>query len=173
MKTFFVLCGILFSFSSFGQVNTLTLKPFKSLCIADFSTGFDWVNGKWIPKNYKSEKYIFEKVDYENQIKAVDFLDRPLMCEIPSATIVNSEKAIVKACYAFRNFGSKSMLASQAQTCYESFKNDQLELIQCPSLGNFKPNGLFVKLPSFISMDLTNKKEKDSIAVDVGSCGML
>jgi hypothetical protein len=160
--------GILLTLPAFGQVTTMTIKPFTSLCMVDFSSGFDWGNGKWSPKNFKPERYLFQKIDYENQIKAAAVLDRPLTCDEPSATAVDLEKTIVKACYSLRNFGSKSMILTQSQTCYESFKNGDLELIQCPGLGNFKPNGLFVKLPSFISMDLSNKKDKDSIAIDVG-----
>ncbi len=165
--------GILFALPSFGQVPSMSLKPFTSLCIADSSTGFNWVNGKWIRNDYNPERYILQKIDYENQMKAADTLDRPITCDEPSGSVVSSERAVVKACYSFRKFGSKSIILSQSQNCYESFKGGDLDLIQCPGIGNFKPNGLFVKLPSFISMDLSNQKEKDSIVIDVGSCAVL
>lgn len=173
MKKLILFFAISLTLPSFGQVTSMTIKAFTSLCIADSSTGFDWVNGKWIRKNYNSERYILQKIDYENQMKAADTLDRPITCDEPFASVVNSERAVVKACYSFRNFGSKSTILTQSQNCYESFKGGDLDLIQCPGVGNFKPNGLFVKLPSFISMDLSNKKEKDSIAIEVGTCSTL
>ena len=162
------LSGV-FSTLVFSQVTPQTIQPFKSLCISDEEIGLNWTNDKWITAKFTLDKYILEKLDYEKAMKSTNIIDRPLLCSTPSATT----DVTVKACYSIKKFGTVFSNVLIAGDCYESFKGESIELIQCPSRGNFKPNGLFVKLPSHISMDLSLKKEKDSIVLAVGTCGVL
>lgn len=175
MKFLIIFIAIAIPFFATAQITTSSIKPFTSLCIADNSTGYNWRNGKWIKVNFNPKRYLLQKLDYEKQMISVDIIDMPLSCEKPNANIIDEIKknVIVKACYSLREFGSKINLLADSQNCYESFKNNELELIQCPGLGNFKPDGLFVKLPTYISMDLSNNNEKDSITLDVGNCSSL
>jgi hypothetical protein len=176
MKLLIFFTAIAVPFFATAEITTASIKPFTSLCIADDSTGYNWRNGKWIQANFNTKRYLLQKLDYEKQINSENVIDRPLSCDKPTATIINASKnnVVVKACYSLRNFGSKLNVLAESQNCYESFKNGELELIQCPGLGNYKPDGLFVKLPSYISMDLSNNKdEKDSISLAIGKCSVL
>jgi hypothetical protein len=166
------LSGV-FSTLVFSQVTPQTIQPFKSLCISDQDTGFNWVNGKWITTQFTPDKYILEKLDYDKLMNATNYFGRPVNCSVPIASNLDAESSVVKACYSIRRFGSDALITIDALDCYESFKNKTLQGIYCPTQGNFKPNGLFVKLPSYISMDLSPKKVKDSIALSVGTCGVL
>lgn len=176
MKILIISTLIFFHISSVAQISTSTLRTFTSLCIAENSTGYNWRNGKWIQTNFNNEKYLFQKIDYDEKITSPNITDRPLLCNKPDVTSIenNGKNAIVKACYSMREFGAQVNVLLDSQNCYESYKNGELEVIQCSNLGNFKPDGLFVKLPSYISMDLSmNKEKKDSMTLVVGKCSIL
>ncbi len=156
-----------------AQVTPQTIQPFKSLCIADQESGFNWSNGKWIPAKFEPGKYILQKIDYEEKMLSKNSTERPMLCSKPSATNVDKEKDIVRACYAVQKFGGVIHNWFHANDCYESFKDGKIQEIQCSGVGKFKPNGFFVKLPSYISMDLSTGDEKDSMVLSVGICGVI
>jgi hypothetical protein len=170
------LAALIFLFAgemAHSQVTVQTLKPFKSLCISDQETGFDWKDGKWISKKFIPEKYILSKLDYEKAIASEKFIDRPMACGLPKVTKIDEKTSYVSACYAIYTFGSSPIIAVDAQDCIESFTNGNIDFVQCSNVGRFNPNGLFVKLPPSTSMDLSNKTSKDSISLAVGTCGVL
>jgi len=155
-----------------AQVTPQTIKPFKSLCVDEKSTGFNWNNGKWEAATFNLSKYTLEKIDYNKQILSEKVIDRPLSCEKPTATNVDNEKDVVLACYAVNRFGRPTYNAIHAANCLESFKGGQIESIYCSGVGSFKPNGLFVKLPTPTALDLSDGNYKDSMVVSVGTCGV-
>ena len=156
-----------------AEINTNSLPPFKSLCIGEQSTGFNWVNGKWKQTNFNSSRYVLEKIDYSSAMKSKNPIEIPISCKAAVATKVNSELTIVEACYLYYEFGVKPIIMINANMCYESFENGNIKDIDCTGKVKFKPNGLFVALPSNVSMDITNSNYKDSIAITVGTCGQL
>lgn len=156
-----------------AQVTTQTIQPFKSLCIGEQASGFNWNNGKWEHTKFIPEKYILQKIDYEEKMLSKNFLERPISCSKPKATNVDKEKDIVLACYAAIKFGEVASLFFDATDCYESFKDGKIQEIQCKGVGNFKPNGSFVMLPPYNSMDLSADNVKASLALTVGVCGIL
>lgn len=163
---------ILWFGSASSEVTTNTLPPFKSLCISEEDVGFNWEGGKWTPSRFKPKKYILQKLDYEDSMKKVIY-DQPRMCETPIARKVDESMDIATACYIVYEFGKSPLIFSDATTCYESFNKGKIDFIQCPKYGNFKPTGLFVKLPSAFSMDLSEKPYKDSMSLAVGTCSIL
>ena len=167
--------SVLFGFlwiAAHAEITTETLKPFKSLCIAEQATGFNWKDGSWTPQKFKGDKYIIQKLDYEREIAASSFVDRPLRCEKPTIT-GSAAYTWVKACYAISEWGEAPFLFSQSRQCTELYVDEKLVSIQCSDIGRFKPNGLFVMLPSSESLDLSNSTSKDSIVLSVGKCGVL
>ena len=158
--------------SIWAEVTTQTVKPFKSLCISDKETGFNWTNGEWGPVNFKSNKYVLQKVDYDAAASG-EPSQRPLFCRPPK---VGSESInnmyYVTACYSFSKFGKPSSYIDMVN-CSEIFNGGQLEHITCEGVGKFKPNGLFIKFPSSVSMDLRDTKDKDSMVLAVGTCGVM
>jgi hypothetical protein len=156
-----------------AQVTTQTIQPFKSLCIGEQASGFDWKNDKWEHTKFKPEKYILQKIDYEERMLSKNYIERPISCSKPKATNVDKEKDIVLACYAANKFGQVASYLFDAADCFELFKDGKIQEIQCSGVGKFKPNGSFVMLPSNISMDLSTGNEKDSLVLTVGVCGIL
>jgi hypothetical protein len=155
-----------------AQVTTQTVKPFKSLCISDKETGFNWSNGGWVAVNFKSDKYILKKIDYDSASASNDPSERPLLCKPPEVLYEYKNITSVRACYSFSTFGRPTS-AFDMQDCSEVFNNGRLERVDCKGIGRFKPNGLFIKLPSDTSMDLSDEKTKDSMVLAVGTCGVL
>jgi len=156
-----------------AQVTPQTIPPFKSLCIAEEASGLDWENGKWKHKRFIGEKYILEKIDYEKTIISEKTIDQPISCSKPNAIKISDERFIVTACYALKIFGRVSMNLLDADDCKESFKAGKIELISCKGVGTFLPNGPFIKLPSSGSLNISADKEKDSLVVSAGTCGVL
>jgi len=172
-----VFCGVL-SLSPLVlyaiEITVDSIKPFTSLCVGENSTGFNWIEGKWVRTNFKPEKYLLQKINYEKEMLSPNFNDQPLLCNKPSLqTYSSSGWAFVKACYVFRPFGTPLSMLTDAKQCLETFRNGSLDNINCEGIGLFKPNGLFVKLPSYISMDLRSSTSKDSMALEVGICSAL
>ena len=159
-------------FAAHAEITIETLKPFKSLCIAEQATGFNWKEGGWILQRYIEKKYILQKLDYEREIAAAKFVDRPQLCTKPKVTVYEKH-AWVSACYIFNEWGEAPSLMINAQDCDESYVDDKLVAIKCQNIGRFKPNGLFVKFPSSESLDLSNSITKDSMVLSVGKCGVL
>lgn len=94
---------------------------------------------------------------------------------MPKVQKISEGGDLVTACYAFKEFGGSPRTNIEARDCIEGFSFGNIEMIQCRGIGNFKPNGLFVKLPSYVSMDVSSDggKNKDSISLAVGTCGVL
>lgn len=168
------LFGLL-SVNVFAEVTPQTIKPFKSICISNHETGFNWSNGEWMPAKFKTQKYILEKIDYEKEINASNSTERPFLCSAPKVQKIDEGSDLVTACYAISEFGGPPRTNLDARDCIEGFRFGNIQMIQCRGIGNFKPNGLFVKLPSQTSMDLSSDREKnkDSISLAVGTCGVL
>lgn len=172
-----VFCGAL-SVShlilSAAEVTVDSVKPFTSLCIGENSTGFDWRGGKWMQTNFKPDKYLLKKIDYEKAMLSPNAIDRPILCNKPSFKSYNtSALAFVKACYSFTRFGGPSISWIESKMCLESFRSGSFDEINCEGVGRFKPNGLFVKLPSSTSTSLGSEPEKDSLNLEVGTCSVL
>ena len=172
-----ILIALLLSSAFYASAQNIDglngLKPFTSLCIEDNAVGFNWRNGQWVNAVFaKGDKIIFEKIDYQKADSSNNFMEKPLLCSQPKAHPVPNNFQLITACYSIRKFGdAKSML--NMNDCYESYKDGVLTGIQCKSEGHFLPNGPFVKLPSHVSMDLSNKSEKDSVVVSVGKCAAI
>ena len=156
-----------------AQVTPQTIPPFKSLCIDEEASGLDWENGQWKHTKFFPRKYILEKIDYEKTIISKRAADRPFSCSKPNAIKVDDEQFIVTACYALKIFGRVSMNLLDADDCKESFTAGKLESIFCKGVGRFLPNGPFIKLPSSGSLNISKDKEKDSLVVSAGTCGVL
>lgn len=176
MKVGIVLLCLLFGVATASvraQVTPQTIQPFKSLCIAEQASGFDWNNGKWVHQKFVPKKYILQKIDYEKSMLSGKIVDQPVLCKKPSTTNINKELDIVTACYVVIEFGKVAFNVIDAIECHESFSNGNIKNISCKGVGNFTPNGGFVMLPSSSSLDVSFAKEKDSMAVSVGTCGVL
>lgn len=176
-KRFLRFVIMLISLASLSSVEAVaqtatTVPYFTSLCIADEAVGFNWRNGRWTFTRFQPERYTFQKIDLERYRQETVLTRRPLLCSDAEVTKITNG-AIVKACYVVHRFGEQPFLPGDASMCYESHINGNLELIQCPGVGNFLPNGLFVKLPVSTSMLLKDESTKDSMVVSVGKCGVV
>jgi hypothetical protein len=163
----------MFAIPAIAEVNVNSTPPFTSICVADRATGFNWRAGGWVETRFRPERYTLQKLDFSKLASEQDPRKRPVLCDVPEAHNYPGGVAVVKACYAVYDFGREPLMLADANNCYESYKDGRLEFIQCPSTGNFKPNGYFAKLPSSTSLSVGSEAEKDSMVLSVGTCGVV
>lgn len=171
----FVALAICLATPSWSQ----NAAPYTTVCISDKEGGFNWEKGDWVHARYKAgTKTIVQKIDPANY-QEKNPIDQPLSCEglNPKSYERGTLGGIYReACYVVRDAGANAFLLSDADKCYESYSKDgALEKVECRKM-HFSPNGLFIKLPTYASMNLSKKPNndyKDSLAILVGTCTKL
>lgn len=175
-----IFIGLLASFTIFAWAQN---EPFfTSQCIVKNSTGFNWEKNWWESKDYRPGKiFIARKIDHrEHAFKGNNIFDRPIMCEKIEDFILdlgffeNNDKAR-DACYSIKEHGSTESLYLSAEKCIEVYdQSGKLKEVQCKKI-RFSPDGLFILLPSDVSMNLEPypKTGKDSLSLSVGTCARI
>ncbi len=143
---------------------------FKTLCIGEKSTGFDWRNNQWNFTHFKPEKYFIEKLKPERSA-------RTLLCWSDAQEKKRHESndmALDWGCYNVREDESPGL----AHLCLEYWKavNGSLVLqgVSCDEI-KFKPNGNFNAVQwSGSDAQLAEKSNyKDSLSITVGRCSII
>ena len=143
------------------------------LCITRENIGFNWRSNKWVKTNFKNTKYIVKKVPKSHEA-----------CDLKNETDYEvgddpKKVMVLKRCYTYKNFDSKTELGSITNTspCYESYDKGKRapRQIQCTSHWfhsfAFVPNGEFMLQSSSPTAAETPKgDEKDSHVMSVGTC---
>lgn len=190
MKKIVLMTACLMSVSAWGQTGgktltekTLPLEPYTLICIEEQSSGFSWENGQWKPARFKAgDKYQVRRLD-PRTLKDVAATDEPIACRSGDfftghklESFLGEDATFIRsACYTIKRFGEKSIPMFDGEICAEEFTRTELKKVECKSM-HFKPNGAFIKLPVYTSMDLDPKPTndyKDSMALGLGTCSTL
>ena len=154
------------------------VPPFTALCLSELEGGFNWEKGAWVHARYKADdKIIVQKIDHVAALKN-NTTDIPYRCKSIDPELYESSPNfnLREACYVIRDVGTDTNLLFDAEKCYESYSKEGVLMdVQCPRF-EFSPNGLFIKLPSRASMNLSKNPPngyKDSLALAVGTCSKL
>jgi hypothetical protein len=146
---------------------------YKTLCIGEKSTGFDWRNNQWNFTRFKPEKYFIEKLKPERSAQT-------LLCWSDAQEKKRHETndmALDWGCYSIRE-GDEQGRAGPSHLCLEEWKavNRSLVLqgVSCDEI-KFKPNGNFEAVQwSGGEAALAEKSNyKDSLSITVGRCSII
>jgi hypothetical protein len=149
--------------------NFAPIAPFKSLCIEDAATGFNWTAGKWKQANFKvGDRYIVSKLSAEEAKRIA-----PVQCASEKIAEPFFGMRSVAACYTIKAFGEEVAQYLDGETCQESYIDDVLVSVKCERL-TFLPNGDFIKLPWHANIGRKPKNDyKDSLVLSVGVCNKI
>lgn len=154
------------------------------ICAEEQASGFNWAKGRWLPVQYKSSDKIHIRRLTPSEVKkdVPNSFDRPIPClgaDLETVFDVSrfgeNGRYARKACYSIKDFGKEALLSMSAELCTEEFNNGALEKIECKSM-HFSPNGLFIRLPWYVAMDinpLPKNDYKDSLVIATGKCSAL
>lgn len=145
------------------------LAPFKSLCIEDSATGFNWTAGKWKQTNFKAgDRYVVSKLSVDEIARIA-----PVSCASEKIAEPFFSMRSVAACYTIKPFGEEVAQYLDGETCQESYIDDVLVSVKCDRL-TFLPNGDFIKLPWHANISRKPKNDyKDSLVLSVGLCSKI
>ena len=147
---------------------------FKTLCIGEQATGFDWVNGDWTPTRFKPERYLIEKLPVDNNM--TPFCAMKLRDHEP---FESKDSALEYGCYNVHAFGREGY-PNLSGLCLEEWKKISgqwvLQSVFCNDREyvQFKPNGAFILAEWSEPHDLDdNADHKDSKSITVGRCAVM
>lgn len=192
MKKLLIIFIILFSYSSVNAEITDMNENFSLLCETEQSTGFRWIDNDWTKTNWKLQRYIITKQDYEPS-SDMDKAEH-IMCtqnKIGDYYDKRSDILFRDSCYLIKKFGDKTDVLNY-KTCMEEWGDSPFTLnkVTC-SLGSsksgvdgvvFTPDGWFTKyriaqqvsnIPKPISVNgevIIEAGRKDDMFIEVGRC---
>lgn len=173
---------LFFSTQAFCQESTPksptipTVPIFKTLCIEDKATGFNWKSGDWIQTNFKAgDKLLIQKIDMTtNSKKPIE--EQYIPCQQTELISSVDKYLYLKACYSVRNFGVEPLPGHllDGEMCYELLENNNLKSIMCQGKGiTFHPNGDFIQTRGVNIDPFPKDGYKDSLVLSVGKCSRL
>jgi hypothetical protein len=171
MKRLLLLGLIIVSGTLFAE-DLPTLAPFKSVCVSDQSSGFNWKGGRWTPVQFVvGEKFLVQKIDPEKyRDKPVN--QRPLLCNDGKEPIHTGDLTFQYGCYLISTLGQTRPVL-QAETCQEYFEGRQIKSVDCRNFV-FAPDGNFIQTSTILNIDPKPKNDyKDSLFITLGTCGRL
>jgi len=143
-----------------------------SLCVEQGSTGFDWVNGRWVKQNYSLDQHLVRKVAPTEDIGKWCFeriQERGLNTQPMGDGWSNG-------CYTINLVGEEP---NYVDLCQEFWAGDRLRYVACttsivPSY-KFEPSGEFVIYRTFGAAytPVDPAKDRDSLVLAVGSCSVI
>lgn len=153
------------------------LQDFKQLCIAEKSTGFNWVNGDWKQVNFKLQKYIIRKVRKFNEDTA--------SIENTLCNIHLQEKKELLSFLSYPVCAKLQVIGDDLQSnmlCWQdlpAFNEPDDIKVSCRGVYEhlniaFRTNGFYHR--SQFHINVTRKPEnnrKDSLYVEVGKCASI
>ncbi|MBQ0945136.1 hypothetical protein KAK07_17495 [Ideonella sp. 4Y16] len=165
-------CTPLLALTFFLPAVNAAEEPFKALCVAEKSTGFNWKSGQWVQANFKAErKLIVQKLDLD-KYRTKPAHERPLACSDDAMNSYDS-KVLSKGCYLIKEMGSPTFIMFDSEVCIEAQVGDRLQSVQCKKL-TFNPDGAFIEYPWHSDISPKPKDDyKDSLIVSVGTCSRL
>ena len=141
---------------------------FKTLCIGEKSTGFDWRNNEWNFTRFRPEKYFIEKLKPERSA-------RTALCWSDAQEKKRYESNDMALDYGCYNVHEGDDHAGPAHLCLEDWKSVNgglvLQGVSCDQI-KFKPNGNFNAVQW--SDDFAEKSHyKDSLSITEGRCSII
>jgi hypothetical protein len=147
---------------------------FKTLCIGEKSTGFNWHNHEWNFAHFKPEKYLVEKLKAErSQLTALCWSGTKEKTRHEFAA-----GALDWGCYSVREGEPGLGPPHLAHLCLEDWKTVNgsfvLQSVSCEEI-KFKPDGNFTAVQwSGGDAELAEKSNyKDSLSITVGRCSII
>lgn len=134
-------------------------SPFKTLCVSEKATGFDWTPGNWVQKNFKpGEQLLIQKI-----------VGQEPYCEAD----VTSGAFGTKGCYYIKALGSPASVFDFPENCDEISEKKSLKVVHCRKI-SFHPDGRFIQLPWHMDIfDHPKNDRKDSLVLSVGKCSRI
>lgn len=134
-------------------------RPFKTLCVSENETGFNWVAGDWVQTNFKpGEKLLIQKIVGSTPHCKAD---------------VASGMFGTTGCYQIKVLGSPPSFLDIPEMCDEVSDKNSLTVVHCRKI-SFHPDGRFIRLPWH--SDISDKPKnglKDSLVLSVGKCSRI
>lgn len=148
-----------------------SIPGFKSVCVTDMETGFNWKSNRWIQTNFRAgSQYIVQKIN-PALFESKPLSDRPASCKYTQPQTWLSW-TMVSGCYLIKEMGTQKSVA-MAEPCDEHFISGSLHKIQCRDI-TFMPDGGFIGLPPRTSINPNAKGEyNDSLVLSIGKCSKL
>jgi hypothetical protein len=132
-------------------------RPFKTLCVSEKETGFNWVSGDWVQTNFKAgEKLLIQKMTAS---------DPRCMADKSKGMFGTS------GCYQIEGSGFLPQLI--LENCDEISEKNTLKVVHCRKI-SFHPDGRFIQFPWHA--DISNNPPsgaKDSLVLSVGKCSRI
>ncbi len=183
MKNLYLLLFFILSHATVQAKIEVYNNPINILCIEEEKTGFDWIDNKWLKRNFIEEKFLVKKLRPSETVSGCSQKEDP---NFQDNYFNGQEVSFAKACYEIKNFGDRSRkrkgkyfgrACEETWTKEESSKQVLLESVRCsetlfhPEI-KLAPNGWFHK--SRIEASLSDKaEEKSSLIISVGRCSIL
>jgi hypothetical protein len=144
---------------------------FKTLCIGEKSTGFNWHDNEWNFARFKPEKYLVEKLRAERS-------ELTAFCWSEAKEKTRHEfaaGALDWGCYSVREGEQSLGPPNLAHLCLEDWKTLNgslvLQTVSCEEI-KFKPNGNFNAVQWSGSL-AEESNYKDSLSITVGRCSII
>ena len=152
---------LLMLLSSHGALNAqqTSPKPFKTLCVSEKETGFNWVSGDWVQANFKpEEKILIQKIVGSAPTCKPDVKDGMFG---------------TTGCYLIKSLGTSPTFLGIPENCDEISEKNSLKVVHCPKI-SFHPNGRFIRFPWHADIsDNPKNGNKDSLILAVGKCSRI
>jgi hypothetical protein len=147
------------------------LPYFKSLCVREKETGFNWKNGDWVQANFSPGKQILvQKIDVDAAKDKAPLTENMFQPCRPEESRDLKVVIHTTACYVVKEIGTPTTILN-VQMCTERFNyKHALQDVRCEQV-TFQPDGGFIERPLYVDVDLHPPKDyKDSLALAVGRC---
>ena len=148
--------------SGHGTLSAQQTAPrlFKTLCVSEKETGFDWQSGNWVQKNFKpGEQLLIQKIAGSDPFCKAD--------------VTTDKSGFSKGCYQIKVLGSPSSFLDIPEVCDEASEKNSLKVVHCRRI-SFHPDGRFIRLPWHADIfDNPKNDTKDSLVLSVGRCSRI
>ena len=152
---------------------------FKTLCIGEKSTGFNWHNNEWKFARFNPGKYLIEKLKVEKSGHTF-FCWSEAQEQEKKTRYESADSALDWGCYSVREGQQDLDPPHLAHLCLEEWTTVNgsfvLQTVSCEDDKiRFKPDGNFTAvLWSGTSGELAEKSNyKDSLSITVGRCSII
>lgn len=170
-RTLSITTLILLSLPLTHAIAQTNFAPFKAVCVAEESIGYNWRNGRWVRATYPvGERFLVQKLDVDTY-RTKPLLEQPILC-FKGLTDISKSIYEDHGCYLVKEFGSPKTTI-YGEVCTEYFDGKKPIKIVCKSM-TLLPDGSFVSSPEYadVSQDPPGGR-KDSLVLSVGRCSRL
>ena len=144
------------------------------LCVADISTGLEWVKGKWEPATYSVRQYVIRGYTEDDPIALGCYQSLKLRGGSTTKQFAKSDH-----CYSRQELGKGQgvpMPCEEVWTGKDFASSDTLELVSCNFFTeevSFAPDGEYFGLMRYWLPESPGPNERPTLALTVGHCSQI